>query len=245
MLKDIIKVIHALIETNRFISAKKMRLWILIPAIICLTVFFYGFFNFGALGIDALQWILHFTGINKWLNTIQDLKLQFFIYIGSVISILMMLLSFLLIFKYLMMIILSPIIAMLYQLHSTQQKNEPLTFNSMIWRKHVLRIWTSILRNLLWQSVYFISLYIISFIPILGWVVPIFTLIMEFYYMGLTMLDLPSEKEKLNISQAAQFIGLHKGLAISTGIITWICSPFYGLILAMKCMHSSTATANE
>jgi CysZ protein len=90
------------------------------------------------------------------------------------------------------------------------------------------------LRNLLWQTVYVVSILILSFIPLIGWIAPLVALLLECYYFGFSMLDYSSERNKLSSSQSIEFIGRHKGLAIGNGMIFYIMHllPFVGWLLA-------------
>ncbi|RYD72664.1 MAG: hypothetical protein EOP53_21520, partial [Sphingobacteriales bacterium] len=106
-------------------------------------------------------------------------------------------------------------------------------------------IWRGIriaLRNLLWQTVYVLSIFILSFIPLFGWIAPLVALLVECYYFGFSMLDYSSERNKLSASQSIEFIGRHKGLAIGNGmvfylmhmlpIIGWLLAPSYAVVAA-------------
>jgi CysZ protein len=114
--------------------------------------------------------------------------------------------------------------------------------------KDVLRLWMVILRNALWQTVYFIALIILSLIPVIGWVTPLAGLLTECYYSGYPMMDLACTRREKAIAPATHFISLHKGLAIGNGLVFyvlvaipvagWIVAPVYAVVAA-------TLTANK
>lgn len=119
-------------------------------------------------------------------------------------------------------------------------KDFPFNFKQLmkdIWRG--IRI---ALRNLLWQTVYVLSIFILSFIPLFGWIAPLAALLVECYYFGFSMLDYSSERNKLSSSQSIEFIGRHKGLAIGNGmvfylmhmipILGWLLAPSYAVVAA-------------
>ena len=105
------------------------------------------------------------------------------------------------------------------------------------------------LRNALWQTVYTISILILSFIPFFGWFTPLFALLIECYYLGFSMLDYSCERNKLSTSQSVAFISRHKGLAIGNGIVFylmhlvvivgWILAPSYAVIAATISMYKT------
>ena len=98
------------------------------------------------------------------------------------------------------------------------------------------------LRNTLWQTVYTISILLLSFLPVVGWVTPVLALFVECYYYGFSMLDYSSERHRLSPAQSIEFISKHKGLAIGNGlmfyfmhgiiVIGWILAPAYAVIAA-------------
>lgn len=104
------------------------------------------------------------------------------------------------------------------------------------------RFYTVILKNALWQTVYFIALIIISLIPVIGWVTPLAALLAECYYSGFPRMDLACKRRGIGITKAAHFISLHKGLAIGNGmvfyllvavpIIGWVVAPVYSVVAA-------------
>jgi CysZ protein len=107
-------------------------------------------------------------------------------------------------------------------------------FNLTQFSKDIARAVKIALRNLLWQTVYIISILILSFIPLFGWIAPMVALLVECYYFGFSMLDYSSERNKLSSSQSIEFIGRHKGLAIGNGIVFYMMHfiPFIGWLLA-------------
>jgi CysZ protein len=90
------------------------------------------------------------------------------------------------------------------------------------------------LRNILWQTVYTISILLFSLIPVVGWVSPLIAFMIECYYYGFSMLDYSAERHKLSPSQSIAFISNRKGLAIGNGMVFFLMHivPFIGWILA-------------
>ena len=90
------------------------------------------------------------------------------------------------------------------------------------------------LRNSLWQTVYTISILILSFIPLVGWITPVISMFVECYYYGFSMLDYSCERHKLSPSESIAFIGQRRGLAIGNGLVFYLMHfiPFVGWVLA-------------
>ncbi|MCC7526400.1 MAG: EI24 domain-containing protein, partial [Chitinophagaceae bacterium] len=113
--------------------------------------------------------------------------------------------------------------------------------------KDIMRGIRLALRNVLWQTVYTITLLIISFVPIVGWITPLVVLLIECYYYGFSMLDYSCERQHLSAGQSIEFIGKHKGLAIGNGLvfylmhgligIGWVLAPAYAVIAATLSLY--------
>ena len=151
-------------------------------------------------------------------------------------------------FKYIWLIFGSPIFAYLSEKTEAilEGKTTPFNFSQLL--KDVVRGVRIALRNTLWQSVYLIAFTILSFIPVIGWIVPVFALLVECYYYGFSMLDYSMERQHLNASESIHFIGRRKGLAIANGlmfylmhlvpVIGWLFAPSYAVIAATLSIYN-------
>ena len=180
-----------------------------------------------------------------------------FVFATFILWIIIMLFYFSL-FKYIWLIIGSPVFAYLSEKTEALMQNRTFDVSSSQLVKDILRgIYISV-RSSLWQTVYLISLFILSFIPLIGWVTPVVALLTEGYYYGFSMLDYSFERRKLTAQQSIYFIGQHKGLAIGNGIIFysmhlvpiigWILAPAYAVIAAtlsiIKVMDADKTTTS-
>jgi CysZ protein len=121
-------------------------------------------------------------------------------------------------------------------------KGKEYEFSMSQWLKDIKRGIALAGRNLLWQSVYFLALFILSFIPLVGWVVPFFALLIEAYYFGFSMLDYSFERRGTNVSGSINYISSHKGFAIGNGlvfyvmllvpVVGWVIAPAYAVVAA-------------
>ncbi len=242
MLKEIIIAIQSYIEAHRFIVKHRLWKWIFVPGIIYAILFFAGIILFWNSSDIAIQQLLNITGLGKWMNAIEGGWLKFLFIFGQVILKLVLMLLYFSLFKYLFLIIGSPLFAYLSEKTEAimEGKEFPFSFAQLI--KDAVRGIRLAFRNALWQTVYTVSILILSFIPLVGWFTPFFALLIECYYLGFSMLDYSSERNKLSTSQSIAFIGKHKGLAIGNGIVFylmhmiiivgWILAPSYAVIAA-------------
>ncbi len=242
MLKEIIISIQSYAQAHRFISKHKLWKWILIPGLIYTLLFIGGMYLFWTSSNTAIEFILLKTGVKNWLDKMQDSWISFLFIIGQIILRLVLLLFYFSLFKFLFLIIGSPLFAYLSEKTEAIMEGKDFPFS---FRQLMKDIWRGIriaLRNLLWQTVYVLSIFILSFIPLFGWIAPLVALLVECYYFGFSMLDYSSERNKLSASQSIEFIGRHKGLAIGNGmvfylmhmipIVGWLLAPSYAVVAA-------------
>ncbi|CAN5779063.1 sulfate transporter CysZ [soil metagenome] len=242
MLKEIIIAIQSYGQAHRFIVKHRLWKWILIPGLIYTMLFVVGAYFFVTSSNTAIEFVLMKMGVKTWLDRMHDSWLTWFFIIGQVILWLVLLLFYFSLFKYLFLIIGSPVFAYLSEKTESiiEEKDFPFSFKQLM--KDMFRAIRIALRNMLWQTVYIITILILSFIPVVGWVSPLVSLFTECYYLGFSMLDYSSERNKLSAQQSIEFISRHKGLAIGNGmvfyimhlvpVIGWIFAPSYAVIAA-------------
>ena len=234
MLKEIVTAIQSYARAHRFIREHRLWKWILVPGIIYTLLFIAGMIFFLFSSNQVLTSFNHWLGIDRWLHQQRSPILNFFIVMGEIMVRLIMLLFYFSLFKYLFLIIGSPVFAYLSEKTESimEGKDFPFSFKQLM--ADIVRGIRLALRNTLWQSVYTISLLILSFVPLVGWVVPVTTLLVECYYYGFSMLDYSCERHRLSPSESIAFIGKHKGLAIGNGMVFYLMHlvPFFGWVLA-------------
>jgi CysZ protein len=249
MLKEIIIAIQAYAHTHRFIIRHRLWKWILIPGLIYTLFFCVGIYLFAVSSHSAIDFMLQKSGVAEWMEKMQNSWLSFLLIFGQIILNLIFLLFYFSLFKYLFLIIGSPLFAYLSEKTESiiEGKDFPFSFKQLM--KDILRGIRLALRNMLWQTVYTVSILILSFIPVIGWITPLLALLVECYYLGFSMLDYSCERNKLSTSQSISFIGRHKGLAIGNGIIFylmhlipvvgWLFAPSYAVIAATISLYKA------
>ena len=146
-------------------------------------------------------------------------------------------------FKYLFLIIGSPLFAYLSEQTEAliNGKEYSFQFDAQIWAD-IKRGSRLAIRNALWQTVYTLCILILSFIPLAGWITPVISTFVECYYYGFSMLDYSCSRHQLSPSASIAYISQHKGLAIGNGmvfygmhfipIVGWVLAPAYAVIAA-------------
>lgn len=242
MLKEIIIAIQSFAQAHRFIVKHRLWKWILIPGLIYSILFIVGIYLFWISSNSAIEFVLLKIGAKTWLDKMQDSWLFWFFIIGQVILKLVLLLFYFSLFKYIFLIIGSPVFAYLSEKTESiiEEKEFPFSFKQLM--IDIVRAVKIALRNMLWQTVYVVTILILSFIPLFGWIAPLVALFVECYYLGFSMLDYSSERNKMSAQQSIIFISHHKGLAIGNGmvfylmhlvpLVGWLFAPSYAVIAA-------------
>ncbi len=259
MLKEIITSVQAYFHAHRFIIKHRLWKWILIPGLIYAILFFLGIYLFMKSSNSAIGYMLLKSGLKEWMERMESSWLSFLLIFGQLVLQLVLLLFYFSLFKYLFLIIGSPLFAYLSEKTESIIEGKDFPFSLKQLMKDILRGIRLALRNMLWQTVYTVSILVLSFVPLVGWVTPLLALLIECYYLGFSMLDYSCERNKLSTAQSILFIGRHKGLAIGNGIIFymmhilpfigWILAPSYAVIAATISLYNAknagiTAPAN-
>lgn len=249
MLKEIIISFQAYLHTHRFIIKHRLWKWIFIPGLIYAILFCLGIYLFWVSSSSAIEFMLAKTGVKEWMDKMQNSWLSFLLIFGQLILNLVLLLFYFSLFKYLFLIIGSPLFAYLSEKTESIMEGRDFPFNFKQLLKDIARGIRLALRNMLWQTVYTVSILILSFIPLVGWVTPLLALLVECYYLGFSMLDYSCERNKLSTAQSIMFIGRHKGLAIGNGIVFymmhfipilgWLLAPSYAVIAATISLYNT------
>jgi len=207
---------------------RRFRLWfyVLVPGIISLC--------FGI--IIALSVWNYADNIGDWMTSWYSWKGEGIIEkIGSVISgIAIVFLTFLL-FKYLIIIAVSPFMSLLSEKVEKKLKNQtsstPFKFDKFL--KDMVRGLSLALRNIFWELLFTILLLLSSFVfPIIAPFTAILIFIIQSYYAGFGNLDFTMERH-LNFEGSIQFVRQNKGLAIGNGaVFLWLLLTGIGFLFA-------------
>lgn len=247
MLKELIIAIQSFIEAHRFIREHRLWKWILIPGIIYTVLFIVGMYYFLLSSDSAVTWLSGQLSLEAWLRQQRSEWLNFLMVMAGLILRIVLFLFYFSLFKYLFLIIGSPVFAYLSERTQSILENRSFTFSFAQLMKDIWRGTRLSLRNALWQTVYVITLLILSLIPVVGWIAPLIALFVECYYYGFSMLDYSCERNKLSPAESIHFIGRHKGLAIGNGLmfygmhalilVGWVLAPAYAVIAATLSLH--------
>jgi CysZ protein len=247
LLKEIVIAIESFFKAHRFIRKHRLWKWIIIPGLFYMVLFLFGMYAFWHSSDVVVSYISGRLGIDKWVHKQGSDLLSFLFLMGEMMVRLILIFFYFSLFKYLFLIIGSPVFAYLSERTEAiiEGKDFPFSFKQLL--KDIFRGIRLALRNTMWQAVFTISILILSFFPVIGWVTPVIMLFVECYYYGFSMLDYSCERHKLSPSESIEYITRHKGLAIGNGMMFflmhlipfagWMLAPAYAVVAATLSMY--------
>lgn len=242
MLKEIIIAFQSYGKAHRFITSHKLWRWVLIPGILYMLLFIFSMYFFWETASDAVDYLNRITGLHNWLERMNSGWLSFLVSFAELVLTLLMLFFYFSLFKYLWLIVGSPVFAYISEKTEALIEGETIPFSL---RQLLKDIWRGIqlaVRNAGWQTLYLLGTMLLSLVPVVGWAAPVLMLFIECYFYGFSMLDYSCERHRLGPAESAHFISAHKGLAIGNGlifylmhlipIVGWIFAPAYAVVAA-------------
>jgi CysZ protein len=220
-----------------------------------MLLFLVGMYFFFKSSDAAVSYLSHRLGIDRWLHSQASGFLSFLFLMGEIMVRLVLVFFYFSLFKYMFLIIGSPVFGYLSEKTEAimEEKDFPFSWSQLL--KDMARGIRLALRNTLWQTVYTISILILSFFPVVGWITPVLGLFIECYYYGFSMLDYSCERNKLSAAESIDFIANHKGLAIGNGMvfylmhlipfIGWIFAPAYAVVAATISLYDKNNRFEE
>jgi CysZ protein len=247
LLKEIVIAIQSYLEAHNFIQKHKLWKWIIIPGIIYTILFCVGIYFFWISSNNAVTWISKQIGVEAWIQFQRSEWLSFIFVMAGMMLRLILVFFYFSLFKYLFLIIGSPVFAYLSERTTSIIEGKEYSFNFKMLMKDAWRGIMLAMRNTVWQTVYVVALVLLSLVPVAGWITPLIALFVECYYYGFSMMDYSCKRIKLSPAASVDFINRHKGLAIGNGlmfylmhgliIIGWVLAPAYAVVAANLSLH--------
>lgn len=217
-----------------FIFTKGLWWAFLFPLLLNILLLIGGFALIDSLTTDIQDWIIGLVGLNGATFFLSDMLSGFLS--GFIWVILKVLFFFLFAYYggYLTLILLSPLFAYLSERTDEILTGKKYPFNPDQWMRDIVRGILIALRNLLIETGWIILMFIVSFIPVIGWLGAIALFLISAYFYGFSFIDYTSERRKMKIGQSVRFVREHKWLAVANGSIfaLFLLIPFCGVLLS-------------
>jgi CysZ protein len=138
------------------------------------------------------------------------------------------------ILKYIILILLSPVLAILSERTDEIITGKKYKFNLIQLIKDAFRGSLIAIRNMFLQLALILCCFGLMTIPLIGWLTPLFLVIINYYFYGFGMIDYTNERYRLSVSESFSFIRRNKGLAIGNGFVFAVlfAIPFAGIVIA-------------
>ncbi len=212
--------------------------WVLvIPFLLFLLIFYLTFMLESSVHEHVSNWLLSLfnnEGNNNWITVAIT-------YVIKGVLFLLFKLMFLLFFFFfsgnIVLILLSPALAYISEKTEKILTNKTYPFSFSVWFRQIGRSIVLSLRNLFIQLLLTLSIFIISFIPIIGWIISPFSIILiiliNSYFLGFSFMDFSFERKELSIHQSVNIVRKNKGVAIGFGLVYFLffLIPFIGNFL--------------
>lgn len=137
--------------------------------------------------------------------------------------------------KYIMLILMSPIMAILSEKTEQQLTGKTYPFNMQQLVRDIFRGILIALRNMLIEYGIIILSFFLLFIPVIGWLFSVFFLaLVSYYFYGYSMMDYCAERKRMGVMASSGYIWKNKWLAVTNGFVFWIIFslPLIGSIFA-------------
>lgn len=241
MFKQISNGISSYLAAHRFISKHRMWGYLLLPGL--LNLILVGLTIWFAIAVgDTLSDLI--------MSTMPDFEdgfwkgtLSFFI---ALIVRIILFFIYALIYKNIVLILMSPVMALLSEKVEKLATGKEYPFQMKQFLRDVWRGVRIAFKNLIIEITIIVCLSLMTFIPILGWVAPLFIFVIQSYFYGFSMMDYTNERKKWTMRESSAYIYKNKWLAMTNGalfyfiliipFVGWIFAPCYGVIAATLAM---------
>lgn len=217
--------------------------YMFIPLIIWLLVWIASLYGLVLLADGVSQSISEYVNAEaipvtghwlSWLRPYLIGKLSFLI--GIILKIVFWFLSGTFV-KYLVLIVLSPVFALLSEHTEEKLTGNKFPFSFIQLLKDIGRGILISLRNMILEYFFLFFCFLITlFVPPLIFITGPFLLLLGWYYVGFTLLDYSCERHRLGVGEGTRFIRSNMGYAIGIGMVYsfFMALPFFmGSIIAM------------
>ncbi len=217
-----------------FIKRHKLSWYFVFPLLLNILFFALGYSSTISLSnklfIYFTEW-MNFDSWEFWGSNFLSSTIEFFMHF---IVRILFLLIFAYIGGYIVIIFLSPVFALLSEKVETILTGEEFPFSFKQLFKDIWRGIRLALRNLGFELILTFVLFILSFIPIVGFFTGIALFLISAYFYGFSFIDFSLERKRMNIRESVAFVKTNKGLAIGNGTIfsLVLMIPFIGVLIS-------------
>jgi CysZ protein len=232
--KGFLEGVRSYSKALRFISRNKLSWFFIFPLLLNIFLFWVGYSWIADLS-DTLK-----LGMDNWISGIDygfvnnEYVKNTFDFLLKTISIIGFFLVFMSFGGYLIVAIMSPIFSIISEKTEKIITGKDYPFDFMQLLKDVVRGVFLALRNITKQILISILLFVLSFVPLLGFFTPVLLFLVSAYFFGFSFMDYAIERQRLGVKDSVKYMRDNKGLVIGNGIVfaLLLLVPFCGVFLS-------------
>ncbi len=216
-----------------FIFKNHLGWYFIFPVLFNIVLFLLGFYSVSSLSDGVIESLNEWTNIDQWsfwgssvlVGVIKGLiwivlRVLFFIiyaYFGG----------------YVILILMSPVFAFLSEKTERIINGQNIPFNWSQFLKDVLRGALLAIRNMTVELFFTVILFVVSFIPVVGYITPVILFFISAYFYGFSFMDYTFERRRFKVDASIRFMRQNKGLAIGNGFVfsLVLLIPYIGVML--------------
>ncbi len=221
-------------KAYQFIKKHKLTWYFLFPLVLNIILFTVGYSSTVSLSAKWFVYVTDWLNIGSWDFWGSGFLSSMLLFFLNIVLRLLFIIIFAYIGGYVVIILMSPVFAILSEkVETILTGNEyPFEFNQFIndiWRGIKLAT-----RNFFIELLFTVVLLILSFVPIVGLFTSLTLFIISSYFYGFSFIDFSLERKKLNMNESIAFVKTNKGLAIGNGTIfsLVLLIPFVGVLVS-------------
>ncbi len=216
--EQVVMAIKSYGKAISFVFEKGLWLYFIYSIVIAGLLTFVGFEIIRHLSDLLEEWIMSFFTADKkdgWFRFLSD-ALYFLLSIGLKILFFFIFSTF---SKYILLILMSPIMALISERTEEIITGNVYPFNFNQYIKDIGRGIVIALRNMLIEFGFIYLGFLVVWIPIIGWIAALFLIVLSYYFYGFSMIDYVSERRRMGMSQSVSYVRKNKGLSIGNGFV--------------------------
>jgi len=217
-----------------FMFKNKLGWYFIFPLVFNILLFLAGFYSVSSLGDSVMLSIGEWINIEAWEFWGSSFVVGLLKGLIWVVIRLLFFLIYAYVGGYIIIIIMSPIFALLSEHTERIINGSTVPFSVRQFIKDIGRGVLLAIRNFAIEMLFTLLLFIVSFIPIVGYFAAIVLFMVSAYFYGFSFLDYTFERRKFKIQTSVQFMRRNKGLAIGNGFVfsLVLLVPYVGVMLA-------------
>lgn len=217
-------------DAHKFIVKHRLWLYVILPAVINIAVIlfliFFGWHYFSLLS----DWFFNILGLSGEPSGYMKYLFVALQVIFRLIMQILLFFSYSIIYRYIILMILSPLLALLSEKTEKLLTGKEYPFILMDFIKDVIRGIGIALRNSIIEFLFVILLFFFSYVPVIGYISPAIMFLITCYFYGFSMMDYTNERSRLTIRESVRFVRRNKGFSMANGMVFYLVFFFVPLI---------------